>query len=153
MGVVRVLVVDDSAPWRWVVSAILQRSSCCKIVGEAFDGAQAVQKSIELQPDVVLLDIGLPYLNGLEAARQIRTKLRNCKIVLISELMTAWAMSSMVGVDVHACLCKCELVNDLLSTVEGLLAGWNRATDGMKVTAPHPSLEPSRQPASGISIN
>lgn len=118
MAVVRVLVVDDSAPWRWVVSAILQRSSRCKIVGEAFDGAQAVQKSIELQPDVVLLDIGLPRLNGLEAASQIRTNLRDCKIVLLSELMTAWAMSSIIGKDVQACLCKCQLVSELSSTIE-----------------------------------
>ena len=153
MAAVRILVVDDSAPWRWVVSAILQRSSRCEIIGEAFDGAQAVQKSIELQPDMVLLDIGLPQLNGLEAARQIRAALPNCKIILITDLIGTCSMSGIVGVDVQACLCKCELVNDLLSTIDRVLDGGKPSGGGCSFSRYTSGLEPLLQRIPNMLLN
>jgi DNA-binding NarL/FixJ family response regulator len=66
-----VLVVEDFEPFRQFIHTILQESEL-QIVGEASDGLEAFQKAEELQPDVILLDIGLPTLNGIEAARQIR---------------------------------------------------------------------------------
>ena len=64
--------MDDSRAWRRAVRSILHIHFDLVIIGECSDGLEAVQKSEELQPDLILLDIGLPNLNGLEAARQIR---------------------------------------------------------------------------------
>jgi CheY-like chemotaxis protein len=71
---VRILVVDDNEPFRrYVCSTLLDRQSW-NVIGEATDGLEAIQRAEALQPDLILLDIGLPGLNGLEAARRI-TKL------------------------------------------------------------------------------
>ena len=67
-----ILVVDDYEPWRRFVSTTLQKQPKLQVIGEALDGLEAVQKAQQLQPDLILLDIGLPTLNGIEAARRIR---------------------------------------------------------------------------------
>lgn len=69
---IRVLIVDDNEPWRRFASSTLQKMPAMQVVGEVSDGLQPVQKSEELQPDLIVLDIGLPTINGIEAARRIR---------------------------------------------------------------------------------
>jgi len=69
---VRVLVVDDYAPWRHSVREMLRRHGELRLVGEVADALEAVQMAEELKPDLILLDIGLPHLNGIEAAKQMR---------------------------------------------------------------------------------
>ena len=81
---VRILVVDDFEPFRRFVCSILQARPELQVIAEASDGLQAVQKAEELKPDLILLDIGLPGLNGIEAARLIRKLSINSKIVLVS---------------------------------------------------------------------
>jgi DNA-binding NarL/FixJ family response regulator len=76
--------VDDHEPWRrWVCSTLRQQLQL-QVVGEAADGIEAVQKALELNPDVILLDIGLPSLNGLEAATQITQSTPESKIVFLT---------------------------------------------------------------------
>jgi DNA-binding NarL/FixJ family response regulator len=67
-----VLIVDDYEPWRRYFSTALQNKPELQVIGEVSDGLEAVQKAQELQPDLILLDIGLPTLNGIAAARRIR---------------------------------------------------------------------------------
>ena len=74
----RVLVVDDHEPFRRFVCSMLQEQGSVQLVGEAQDGVEAVRQAELLQPDMVLLDIGLPGLNGIEAARQI-SKVALCR--------------------------------------------------------------------------
>src|SRR5262249_18491126 len=81
----RVLVVDDYEPWRCFVTSTLNKHPDFLIVGEVADGLAAVQKARELHTDLILLDIGLPVLNGVEAARQIRELAPNSKILFVSE--------------------------------------------------------------------
>jgi DNA-binding NarL/FixJ family response regulator len=77
--------VDDFLSWRRFVATMLQDHPVFRIVGEATDGLEAIHKSAELQPCVVLLDIGLPELNGIEVARQIYEISPNSKILFVSE--------------------------------------------------------------------
>src|SRR4249919_381371 len=83
---VRILVVDDFEPWRCMVCSILQtrRPDFC-VVAEVADGWEAVQKAQELNPDLILLDIGLPNLNGLEAANRIRRVAPDAKIIFLTQ--------------------------------------------------------------------
>jgi PleD family two-component response regulator len=74
---IRSLVVDDYEPIRHHVRAMLQARAEFQVIGEASDGLEAVQKAEELQPDLILLDIGLPTLNGLEAAHRISVLVPN----------------------------------------------------------------------------
>jgi len=82
---IRVLLVDDFEPFRLFVRAILQKNFDCRNILEASDGAEAVELAEELKPDLVLLDIGLPTLNGIEAARRIRELSPKSKILFVSE--------------------------------------------------------------------
>src|SRR5215471_12838769 len=80
-----VVLVDDFGPWRSIVRSLLKTHEELCIVGEASDGPEAIQKAQELQPDLVLLDIGLPTLSGIEVARKIREASPASKILVVSE--------------------------------------------------------------------
>ena len=81
----RVIVVEDHETWRHFFSTALQKEPELQVIAEVSDGLKAVQKVEELQPDLILLDIGLPTLNGIEAARRIREVSPASKILFISE--------------------------------------------------------------------
>ncbi len=70
---VRVLVVDDQAPFRLAARAVVRRAAGFELVGEAASGEEAVDKAAELHPSLVLMDIKMPGINGIEATRQIMT--------------------------------------------------------------------------------
>ena len=80
----RVLVVEDHAAFRRIVCELLQESAAVQIVGEAADGLDAVRKAEALQPDVVVLDINLPTMSGLEVASHIRAVVPSAKVVFIT---------------------------------------------------------------------
>jgi two-component system, NarL family, nitrate/nitrite response regulator NarL len=82
--VARILIVDDFPSWREQVREILAAHPEWEIVSEASDGQEAVQQARELQPDVVVLDIGLPRFNGIEAAKMIRQESPNSRIVFLT---------------------------------------------------------------------
>lgn len=84
MGDVRVLLADDYEPWRHCVSSLLLRCSGLRIISEASDGLEALEKARVLKPNLVLLDISLRKLNGVEAAGRIREVASMAKIVVIS---------------------------------------------------------------------
>jgi DNA-binding NarL/FixJ family response regulator len=81
----RILITDDFKDWRRQAHSLLQSRHAWQVIAEASDGAEAVQKAEELKPDLILLDVGLPKLNGIEAARQIRQRSPSSKIVFLSQ--------------------------------------------------------------------
>jgi DNA-binding NarL/FixJ family response regulator len=81
---IRILVVDDYKDWRDQVRSLLRARPEWQIICEVSGGSEAVQKAEELKPDLILLDIGLPKLNGIEAARRIRQLSPNSKIIFLS---------------------------------------------------------------------
>jgi DNA-binding NarL/FixJ family response regulator len=89
MSSLRVLVVDDCEPFRRFVCSTLEKKPDLQVVGEASDGLEAVQKAEELQPDLIVLDIGLPTLNGIEVARRIRKLRPECKMLFMSQESSA----------------------------------------------------------------
>ena len=85
LPLIRVLVVDDFEDWRRQVRLLLQARPEWQVIAEASDGSEAVQKAEDLKPDLILLDIGLPKLNGIEAARRIRQVSPSSKIIFLSQ--------------------------------------------------------------------
>jgi DNA-binding NarL/FixJ family response regulator len=82
---IRILVVDDHAIMRDGVRALLSLQDDIEIVGEAADGREALNRALELRPDVVLMDIAMPGLDGLEATRRIIRKLPSAKVLVLTQ--------------------------------------------------------------------
>jgi DNA-binding NarL/FixJ family response regulator len=82
---VRVLVVEDFVPYRRFTCSTVASMRGLQIVGEVSDGLEAIQKAVELHPDLIVLDIGLPSLNGIETARQIRKLVPESKIIFLTQ--------------------------------------------------------------------
>jgi DNA-binding NarL/FixJ family response regulator len=81
----RTLVVDDREDVRNLLRSILQEKTECVVIGEAASGLHAIEQAKELQPDLILLDLSLPEVNGMEAARRIRKLSPNSKIIFLSQ--------------------------------------------------------------------
>lgn len=93
------------------------------MVGEASDGLEAVQKSEELQPDLIVLDIGLPSLNGIEAARRIRNLAPKSKILFLSQESSADVVQEALNSGALGYLIKTQAGSELLSAVDAVLQG------------------------------
>jgi len=120
---IRVLVVDDYEPWRRFFSSTLQKERELQVIGEASDGLEAVQKAEELQPDLILLDIGLPTLNGIDAARRIRTVSPASKILFVSENRSAGIAEEALSGGAGGYVLKSDAVGELLPALKAVLDG------------------------------
>ena len=89
MSTIRVLVVEDFPAFRRFITSTLGERRDLHIIGVASDGPEGVQKAVELKPDLILMDIGLPTMNGIEAAQQIRQLVPAAKIVFLSQESSA----------------------------------------------------------------
>jgi DNA-binding NarL/FixJ family response regulator len=116
-------VVDDYKPFRQFVSSRLQSTSSVYVCWEAWDGLEAVQKAEELQPDLILLDIGLPKLNGIEAARRIRKVSPGSKILFVSQESSADAVREALGTGALGYVVKTDARRELLEGVSAVLRG------------------------------
>jgi DNA-binding NarL/FixJ family response regulator len=85
MPPVRTLIVEDHSEFRKFLRSTLQEEARCVVISEAVDGLQAVQLAEGLQPDLILLDLSLPKLNGMEAFRRIRKLSPRSKVVILSQ--------------------------------------------------------------------
>jgi DNA-binding NarL/FixJ family response regulator len=119
----RVLVVDDYEPWRRHIKSALQASPRWQAVGEAADGLDAVQKAQALQPDLILLDVGLPELNGIEAARRILAVDPVRRILFLSENRSWDIVEAALGVGGPGYVLKSDAGRDLLSAMEAVVEG------------------------------
>lgn len=84
MNPIRVLIADDHTLFRKGLRALLDRQPAIEVIGEAEDGGDALQKASQLSPDVILIDISMPVLDGFEATRQIKEKFPNCKVLILT---------------------------------------------------------------------
>src|ERR1043166_737969 len=115
----RVLVVEDFAPFRQFIRSTLIERADLQVICEVADGLEAVQKAEELKPDLILLDIGLPTLNGIEAARQIRKLAPESKIIFLTQESSADVIQQAISLGAWGYVVKARAATDLLAAVGG----------------------------------
>lgn len=120
---IRVLIADDVGFFRRFLAATLRCRPGLQVLCEVSDGLEAVAKTKELQPDLVVLDIGLPRLNGIEAARQICECVPHAKILFVSIETCPDIVEETFRIGGCAYVAKTDAGTDLLSAVDAILAG------------------------------
>ena len=120
---ITVLLVDDFGEFRAALSLLLKKKPELQIVAEASDGIEAVEKSRQLQPDVILLDIGLPRLNGIAAAQQIREVAPQSKIIFVTQETSADIMKEAIGSGGMGYVVKTTVESELLKAIDLALEG------------------------------
>jgi DNA-binding NarL/FixJ family response regulator len=131
----RVFVVDDYEPWRRHIESALRASPRWQVVGEAADGLDAVHKAQVLRPDLILLDIGLPVLNGIEAARQILALDADRRILFLSENRSRAVVEAALGTGAPGYVLKSDAGRDLLSAMEAVVEGQRFISRSIRVFA------------------
>jgi DNA-binding NarL/FixJ family response regulator len=123
MKTVRILVVDDHEVIRAGVRLTLQKQRGWEICGEATDGLQAVQQTFRLQPDIVILDVTLPLVNGLSVAHQILCKNPRQQILILTDINSDQIMHDALRIGVRGFLLKSDPARDLVAAIVALQQG------------------------------
>src|SRR3954462_10823356 len=128
---IRILVVDDLPSWRQSIRSILERFPQCMIVGEAADGLEAVQKAGELKPDIVLLDIHLPHMNGLQAATQMHKVVPDSTIIFVTLNTDCGVIEAAMSNGASGYVLKSNAAKELWSAIEAVVQGKKFVSSGL----------------------
>jgi len=120
---IRILVVDDYEPWRRFERLTLLARDQLQIIGECSDGDEAIQKADELKPDLILLDISLPKLNGIAAARRIGQVSPNSKILFVTENRSSDIAEEALNTGAGGYIVKSDAARELLPAIKAVLEG------------------------------
>ncbi len=119
----RILIADDSELVRRGVAGLLSSEPDWGVCGEAKDGLEAVMKARELLPDLILLDLSMPGMSGLDAARLLRQDVPQAKILMMSQHDAVQLLPSVVAAGGDGCVDKSRLATDLLVSIKRIGAG------------------------------
>ena len=140
---VRILLVEDFEPFRRFIRSQLQPRLDLEVIAEASDGLEAVHVAEQLQPDLILLDIGLPKLNGIEAARRIRKLCPESKIVFLSQESSADVIEEALNSGGTGYVVKTNAGSELLDAIDAIRTGGQFVGTAYRVTLvpPVPPVE------------
>jgi DNA-binding NarL/FixJ family response regulator len=130
--VARILIVEDFPDFRRFICSMLGKSLDLRVIAEVSDGLEAVQRAAELKPDLILLDIGLPTINGIEAARRIRQVSPNTKIVFLSLNNDLDVVRAALGTGAQGYVYKSDVRGDLLPAVQAVLRDQQFVSSSLK---------------------
>lgn len=126
----RILIVDDHEIFRRGLRSLLESRADWEVCGEATDGQDAVDKAKQLHPDVIVLDITMPRLNGLDATALIRKEVPATKVVILSQHQPALMKQVALNAGAGAYVTKSEVSRELMAAIDGLLsANGDQASD------------------------
>jgi DNA-binding NarL/FixJ family response regulator len=146
---IRVLLADDHALMREGLSALLSAEPDIAIVAQAANGREAVRQAAELKPDIALLDISMPDMNGIEAARIIREKNPATRVIMLSMHADSENVSRALSAGAMGYLLKESASSQVVSALRAVHAGRRFLAPGINMTMPSPSA--GRTPLEGLS--
>jgi len=128
---VRILLVDDHEPFRRFVASVLDKKPNLSVVGEVGDGFEALRQAEALQPDLILLDIGLPGLNGLDAARRMGELAPNARIIFLTLESSPDVVHQALSLGAWGYVAKLHAGRELLVAVEMVMQGKHFVSSGL----------------------
>ncbi|NOX33010.1 MAG: response regulator transcription factor [Deltaproteobacteria bacterium] len=120
---IEIVIADDHTIVRQGLKKLLEEENCLKITGEAMDGREAVQKVRELKPDVIIMDIAMPVLNGIEAARQIKQSTLKTKVIILSMHDHTRYIRELLSIGVSGYLLKDAVSSDIIKAIKTAVKG------------------------------
>ena len=120
-AMLRILVADDVPMVRAGLKSLLETHEGWSVCGEAGDGQDAVQKALDLTPDVVLLDVSMPHLNGLQAAEIIKKYLPSATIYFVTQYHSLEMTRATAEVGARGCIAKVHIPTDLVPAIEAAI--------------------------------
>ena len=121
--VIRVLVVEDNSFWQEIIVRKLQEQANLQVIAVVADGLEAVHNAEELQPDLMLLDIGLPRMNGIEVAKRVRKMAPAVRILFVSADSCSDIIREALRLGALGYVYKPNVGSDLLPTIQAVLEG------------------------------
>ncbi|HTM11539.1 MAG TPA: response regulator transcription factor [Bryobacteraceae bacterium] len=131
-GVVRILLADDHTVMRAGLRLLLERHETFEVIGEAADGREAVQIAAEQKPAVVVMDVAMPHLNGVEAARQILSRAPDTAIVMLSMHSDESYVLRSLKAGARAYLLKDSAEADLIAAIQAIIEGRSFFSPGVR---------------------
>jgi two-component system response regulator NreC len=120
---IRILLADDHEVVRAAIRGLLRKCEECEICGEAVDGRQAIEKTMQLRPDLILLDISFPDISGLEVALVIRKEAPECRILVVSQHDPDHMRTRALTGGAQGFVSKASLSRDLISAIRAVIGG------------------------------
>ena len=120
---IKILLADDHTIVRQGIARLLEDQAEFKVVGEAVHGHDAIEKSLALKPDVVIMDIAMPLLNGIEAARRIRKQLPQVKIIILSMYAQEHYINELLEAGISGYLLKDSSGRDIIQAIKAAIKG------------------------------
>lgn len=134
---IRVMVVDDFKQWRATLRSMIEAMEGFRVIAEAGDAVEAIEKAGRLLPDIVLLDIGLPLLNGIEAAPRILRTSPGSKIIFLTQELNSEVRAAAFAAGAEAYLLKSTVVRELGRTIDAARQIPSRRLAGQHLDTPH----------------
>lgn len=141
---IRLLVVEDYDPFQRLIESVLGNSPDVQIMDVVSDGLEAIQTASKLKPDVLLIDVGLPTTNGFEAARGILESAPQCKIIFVTQHLSADLVREAFKSGARGYIAKTDIVRELLPGIRAVLAGDPYISSGLGINDSEFEAEPKR---------
>jgi DNA-binding NarL/FixJ family response regulator len=132
MSTVRIFLVDDLDIWQQRICSILDIRPELQVIGAASDGLEAVEKAEELKPDLILLDIGLPKLNGIQAENRLHQLVPGARVLFVTQNDDADMIQAALSNGAQGYVLKTDAGRELLPAIEAVLRGEQFVSSGVR---------------------